>query len=212
MSPIGSLEVVLDEDGLVPAICQDVSSGSVLMLAYMNAESLNRTLATGEIVFYSRSRKALWQKGATSGNYLHVESAHVDCDGDALLFRVHADGPACHTGEVSCFFRPIPKVSNYVNPRPGPEVLGEVYQIIRERQVALPTGSYTASLFTSGIARIAQKVAEEASEVAIAAASGDITNIPAEVADLLYHTLVLLAKTETSPQQVWDELRSRRHG
>ena len=212
MSERSAFEVVLDEGGLVPAICQDATTGQVLMLAYMNAESLKRTLAGFEVVFYSRSREELWHKGVTSGSYLHVESAQVDCDGDTLLFRVHADGPVCHTGQTSCFFTSLSQEPGFVHSEPGPGVLQELFQVIRQRQQERPEGSYTTSLFEAGTSRIAQKVAEEASEVAIAAASGDTANIPAEVADLLYHTMVLLADANVAPEQVWAELRKRRQG
>lgn len=205
--------VVLDERGLVPAICQDASSGQVLMLAYMNPASIEQTLETGEVVFYSRSREELWHKGATSGNYLHVESAQVDCDGDVLLFRVHADGPACHTGNTSCFFTPLSSKPGhppaYASAEPSPNILSELFQVIRQRQAERPQGSYTASLFEAGTARIAQKVAEEASEVAIAAAIKNVDDLPGEVADLLYHTLVLLADAGLTPEAVWKELRRR---
>jgi phosphoribosyl-ATP pyrophosphohydrolase/phosphoribosyl-AMP cyclohydrolase len=206
------VQVVLDEQGLVPAICQDATTGKVLMLAYVNPDSLSRTLEGGEVVFYSRSREELWHKGDTSGSFLHVESAHVDCDGDVLLFQVHADGPACHTGETSCFFTTLGTSPEFVHAEKGPGILQELFQVIRQRQQERPEGSYTTSLFEAGTSRIAQKVAEEASEVAIAAASGDTANIPAEVADLLYHTLVLLADTGVTPEEVWQELRRRRQG
>ena len=206
--------VVLDERGLVPAICQDATSGQVLMLAYMNPASIKQTLETGEVVFYSRSREELWHKGATSGNYLHVESAEVDCDGDVLLFRVHADGPACHTSNTSCFFTPLAlepgQQPAYVDAEAGPNILSELFQVVRQRQAERPQGSYTTSLFEAGTTRIAQKVAEEGSEVAIAAAVKNADDLPGEVADLLYHTLVLLADAGLTPEAVWKELRKRR--
>jgi phosphoribosyl-ATP pyrophosphohydrolase/phosphoribosyl-AMP cyclohydrolase len=212
MGASDQVQVVLDEQGLVPAICQDVTTGKVLMLAYINPDSLSRTLEGGEVVFYSRSREELWHKGATSGSYLRVESAHVDCDGDVLLFQVHADGPACHTGETSCFFTELETNPEFVHAEKGPGILQELFQVIRQRQQERPEGSYTTSLFEAGTSRIAQKVAEEASEVAIAAASGDTASVPAEVADLLYHTLVLMADTGVTPEEVWQELRRRRQG
>ena len=204
--------VVLDEQGLVPAICQEASTGRVLMLAYMNPDSIRRTLDTGEVVFYSRSRQELWRKGATSGSRFHVESAEVDCDGDALLFRVHADGPACHTGNTSCFFTPLDAALEFNRVESGPGVLSRLFQVIRQRQAERPQGSYTTSLFEAGTSRIAQKVAEEAAEVSIAAATRDADNLAGEVADLLYHTLVLLADAGIPPEAVWQELRRRRQG
>jgi phosphoribosyl-ATP pyrophosphohydrolase/phosphoribosyl-AMP cyclohydrolase len=208
------LEIKLDAQGLVTAICQDAATGQVLMVAHMNQASIERTFKAGEAVFYSRSREELWHKGATSGSFLHVESAQVDCDGDVLLLQVHADGPACHTGEQSCFFTPLDREAtegiDYQHAESGPGVLQDLYQIIRQRQQERPQGSYTTSLFEAGTSRIAQKVAEEGSELALAAATGDLEHVPAEAADLLYHTLVLLADAGVSPEAVWEELRTRR--
>ena len=202
-------KVKLNERGLVPGICQDAATGQVLMSAFMSPESIKATLERKEMVFYSRSREELWHKGATSGNYLHVESAHVDCDGDVLLFQVKPDGPACHTGATSCFFTPLVQEPAYEQTPAGPGVLQEVFQVIRQRQQEMPEGSYTASLFQSGRARIAQKVVEEGGEVALAGATDDTANLAGEVADLFYHTLVLLADSGVAPDDVWAELRSR---
>ena len=204
------VQILLDGQGLVPAICQDATTGQVLMMAYMNPESVKRTLAGGDVVFYSRSREELWHKGATSGSYLHVVDAQADCDGDVLLLRVRADGPACHTGQASCFLTPLTQEPAYLHDALGPGILQELFQVIRQRQQERPSGSYTTGLFQAGTSRIAQKVAEEASEVAIAAATHDIANLPGEVADLLYHTLVLLADAGVMPEAVWAELRKRR--
>ncbi len=204
--------VQLDERGLVAAICQDAVSSEVLMVAHMNREALRRTLETGEMHFYSRSRAEQWRKGDTSGAVLHVESARVDCDGDALLFRVHADGPACHTGEQSCFFTALEAQPEFADVSAGPGVLDEVFQTVRQRQRERPEGSYTARLFEQGTKRIAQKVAEEGAEVALAAATGDREALAGEVADLLYHALVLLADADLRPEEVWAELRRRRGG
>ncbi len=203
-------QVRLDSQGLVTAICQDAITGKVLMVAAMNQESIAHTLETREMVFYSRSRQELWHKGETSGSYLHVESAQVDCDGDVLLFQVRADGPACHTGAETCFFTPLDSTPAYERLEVGPGVLSELFQTIRQRQQELPEGSYTAELFESGTARIAQKVGEEGVEVALAAAVGDKQALPGEVADLFYHTLVLLADAGLTPEDVWAELRNRR--
>ena len=202
--------VKLDGQGLVTAICQDAATGQVLMVAHMSPESLKRTLEGGDMVFYSRSRQELWRKGETSGNYLHVQSAEVDCDGDVLLFQVNADGPACHTGRTSCFFTPLSEEPEYERTSSGPGILQELFQVIRQRQQERPQGSYTASLFEAGRARIAQKVVEEAGETAIAGVRGNHERIASEVADLLYHTLVLMSATGLSPDSVWSELRSRR--
>lgn len=202
--------IQLDAQGLVTAICQDEATGEVLMVAYMNPDAVARTLESGEMHFYSRSRQAPWHKGATSGAFLHVSSAQVDCDGDVLLFQVRADGPACHTGERSCFFTPLPEQPEYERSDAGPGVLSEVFQVIRQRQQERPEGSYTTSLFESGTSRIAQKVGEEGVEAALSAATQDTESLPGEVADLFYHTLVLLADAGLSPDDVWAELRKRR--
>ena len=209
MSSTGAPQVTLDAQGLVTAICQDEATGRVLMVAHMSPESIQRTLDSGEMVFYSRSRQELWHKGQTSGSYLHVASAQVDCDGDVLLFQVRADGPACHTGAETCFFTPLATTPVYEHEEMGPGVLAELFHTIRQRQQDRPDGSYTTSLFESGTTRIAQKVAEEGSEVALAAATKDRDGLPGEVADLFYHTLVLLADAGLSPDDVWAELRKR---
>ena len=209
MSTPEAPEIKLNAQGLVTAICQDSSTGKVLMVAYMSPESIQRTMESGEMVFYSRSRQELWHKGETSGSYLHVESAQVDCDGDVLLFQVHADGPACHTGAESCFFTPLVATPGYEHEETGPGVLSELFHTIRQRQQERPDGSYTASLFERGTSRIAQKVAEEGAEVALAAATKETASLPGEVADLFYHTLVLLADAGLSPDDVWTELRAR---
>ena len=202
--------VKLDGQGLVTAICQDASTSQVLMVAHMNQEALRRTLESGEMHFYSRSRNEQWHKGATSGSILHVESAQVDCDGDTLLFQVRADGPACHTGSTSCFFTPLGATLSYERQDSGSGVLDELFQTIRQRQQDRPAGSYTTELFEAGASRIAQKVAEEGAEVAIAGATRDTASLAGEVADLMYHTLVLLADAGLAPEDVWAELRSRR--
>ena len=205
-------QVKLDDQGLVTAICQDAATGQVLMVAHMSPESIKRTLESGDVVFYSRSRQELWHKGETSGSYLHVQSAEVDCDGDVLLFQVKADGPACHTGHASCFFTPLSQEPEYERGASGPGILPELFQVIRLRQQERPRGSYTTSLFEAGRARIAQKVVEEGGEVAIAATTDDKANLPGEVADLVYHTLVLLAEMGLKPDEVWEELRRRQGG
>ena len=202
--------IKLDAQGLVAVVCQDEATGETLMVAYMNPEALARTLESGDMHFYSRSRRELWRKGETSGAFLRVSSALVDCDGDALLFRVRPEGPACHTGERSCFFTPLPESPECERVASGAGALDELFQTIRQRQAETPAGSYTASLFASGTTRIAQKVAEEGAEAALAAATKDAASLPGEVADLFYHALVLLADAGLSPEDVWTELRNRR--
>jgi phosphoribosyl-ATP pyrophosphohydrolase/phosphoribosyl-AMP cyclohydrolase len=205
------MKIKLDGKGLVPAIVQDAGTGRVLMLGYMSPGSLKLTLEGSRVCFYSRSREELWLKGETSGNYLNLREAWLDCDGDTVLLKVDPDGPTCHTGETSCFFTPIEELPDeFEAAESGPGILDEVFGVIRERQRDLPESSYTAQLFREGAARIAQKVIEEAGETAISAAQGDYENLPKEVADLLYHTMVLLAATGVSPQTVWQELRQRR--
>lgn len=210
MTTAENARIKLDAQGLVAAICQDESTGETLMVAYMNPEALARTLESGDMHFYSRSRQALWRKGETSGAFLRVVSAQADCDGDALLFKVRPEGPACHTGARSCFFTPLPESPEFERAESGSGVLSELFQVIRQRQAERPPGSYTTSLFESGTTRIAQKVAEEGAEAALAAATKDAANLPGEVADLFYHALVLLADAGLSPEDVWAELRKRR--
>ena len=206
------MKVKLNEQGLVPAIAQDVDTGQVLMLGYMNPGSLKRTVEGTQVWFYSRSREDLWHKGEVSGNYLNLKEAWLDCDGDTILLKVKPDGPACHTGETSCFFTPMDQLpEEYEATEPGSGILDELFALIRDRQRDPPEGSYTAQLLQEGTSRIAQKVIEEAGETAIAAVEGNQKDLPKEVADLLYHTLVLLASSGVTPKEVWTELRERRN-
>ncbi|PKB65479.1 MAG: hypothetical protein BZY80_00190 [SAR202 cluster bacterium Io17-Chloro-G2] len=205
------MKVKLNEQGLLPAIAQDANTGQVLMMGYMNPGSLKRTVEGVQVWFYSRSREDLWHKGEISGNYLNLKEAWLDCDSDTILLKVDPDGPACHTGETSCFFNLLDGLPEEYEPtETGPAVLGELYAVIQDRQQEMPQGSYTTKLLEEGVARIAQKVIEEAGETAIAGAINDTEGLPGEVADLLYHTLVLMAATGVKPQQVWDVLRERR--
>ncbi len=205
------MEIKLNEQGLVPAIAQDVNTGQVLMLGYMNPGSLKRTVEGIQVWFYSRSREDLWHKGEVSGNYLNLKELYVDCDADTILLKVEPDGPACHTGNTSCFFTLLDGMpESFQQVEPGSGVLDELFALIQERKRDMPEGSYTARLLEGGIGRIAQKVIEEAGETAIAATQGETENLPGEVADLLYHTLVLLSASGVTPRQVWEELRERR--
>lgn len=199
-----------NENGLIPAIAQHYETGEVLMLAYVSAESLARTLQDGDAWFYSRSRQSLWHKGEESGNYLRVKSLQVDCDGDTLLMKVDPTGPACHTGAVSCFFTDLDAEPLYAQNDASVGVLEELFAVIKDRQANPTADSYTAKLLQSGVGRVAQKVVEEAGESAIAAAQGEKESLTAEVADLLYHTLTLLAAADVSPRDVWAELAKRR--
>ena len=202
--------VLLDEKGLAPAICQNIETGEVLMLGYVSPGALKRTLEGGEVWFYSRSRSDLWHKGEVSGNYMRIRSASVDCDGDVILLKVVPDGPICHTGEPSCFFTPLEDMPDFEAPEKGPGILEELFSVIQDRKEAMPEGSYTTRLFEEGADRIAQKVIEEAGEVAIAGVKGEREHTAAELADLLYHSLVLMAAVGVRPEEVWSELRARR--
>ena len=205
------MKIKLNEQGLVPAIAQDINTGQVLMMGYMNPGSIKRTVEGSQVWFYSRSREDLWHKGEVSGNYLNLREAWLDCDGDTILLKVEPDGPACHTGDTSCFFTLMEGLPDeYETTESGPGILDELFGVIRDRQREQPEDSYTAKLLQEGTGRIAQKVIEEAGETAIAAVQGDNESLPKEVADLLYHSMVLLADAGVSPKAVWEELRNRR--
>jgi phosphoribosyl-ATP pyrophosphohydrolase/phosphoribosyl-AMP cyclohydrolase len=199
--------VRFDEDtGLVPAVVQDASDGVVLMVGYMNDESLARTLETGKVTFWSRSRARLWEKGETSGNTLRLQMLGTDCDGDALLVTATAEGPTCHTGDRSCFGVGRPDGAG------GGElgvILADLTGVIEQRARERPDGSYTTALLDSGIGRVAQKVAEEAVETALAAVA-EPERIPDESADLLYHLLVLWEASGVSATEVAARLSERR--
>ena len=200
----------LDGRGLVPAIVQDANTGQVLMLAYMNPGSIKRTMEGGQVWFYSRSREELWLKGETSGNYLTFKEAHVDCDGDTILLKVDPTGPTCHTGNQSCFFQAVEDSPQYQQDDKGSGILEDLFATIQERKLDRPADSYTVKLLDGGVTRIAQKVIEEAGESALAAATGDKEELTKELADLLYHSLVLLSALDMGPEEVWAELRDRR--
>ena len=171
--------------GLIPAIVQDAFDGRVLMQAWMNRDALLRSLESGRVTFWSRSRKELWTKGETSGHYLTLHSIHADCDGDSLLVLATPQGPTCHLGTDSCFGDPA-------SVTPGLAFLAQLDTLVAQRQQERPAGSYTTQLFDEGLRRIAQKVGEEGVEVALAAATGSEEDVCNESADLLYHLLVLL--------------------
>ena len=196
-------DVKWDDQGLAPAIVQDALSGEVLMLAWMNRESLALTLQTGKATFWSRSRRELWEKGATSGNTQAVKSIDLDCDRDAILLRVEPAGPACHTGARSCFFEALQKGV----PTPG-ETLGALEVVLRSRRADPPEGSYTAKLYADENLRH-KKVGEEAAELIIASLKGDKKEIAHEAADLLYHALVLLQAHGMGLRDIAEALRSR---
>ncbi len=205
------MKIQLNDRGLMPAIAQDINTGQVLMLGYVNPGSLKRTFEGQQVWFYSRSQEDLWHKGEISGNFLNLREAWLDCDSDTILLKVQPDGPTCHTGAVSCFFTRIEETpEEYEVAESGPGILNELFAVIQDREREMPEGSYTTKLLQSGVGRIAQKVIEEAGETAIAGVQGNQDELPKEVADLLYHTMVLLAASGVKPQQVWDELRKRR--
>ncbi len=210
--------IAFDEAGLVPCIAQDHATGEVLMLAYLNAESMRLTLETGEAHFYSRSREAIWRKGETSGNVLLIRGLRYDCDGDAILALVEPAGPACHTGERSCFYRDLsgaaPTESDAPRAEGEPaaapfEAIPELDRTIAARGAAKPEGSYTASLLADP-ALIGEKVTEEAEEVVRAAREETDERVAEEAADLLYHLSVLLASRGVSRAAVSEVLNERR--
>ena len=202
--------IKLDNNGLFPAIVQDINTNEVLMLGYMSPGSLKRTLDGGQVWFYSRSRQELWKKGDISGNFIDFKEAFLDCDGDTMLLKVEPTGPVCHTGQQTCFFEKLEDTPEYQAYDTGPGILEELFATIQDRKAAKPANSYTVQLLEAGVSRVAQKVIEEAGETALSAATGDIASVPEEVADLLYHTLVLISATGTKPDDVWNVLRKRR--
>jgi len=210
--------IKFDEKGLVPAIVQE-ENGQVLMLAYMSEESLQKTIETGYAWYFSRSRNSLWQKGETSGNVQEVQEISYDCDGDALLLRVHQTGVACHTGSYSCFGgRRLGKNEASVaviEPKPETgliEVLNDLYGVIQDRRIHPVKGSYTNYLFENGQDKILKKVGEEAVETVIASKNMDKDSVLYEMGDLWYHCLVLLAFHNLQPEELLEELFARRQG
>jgi len=201
--------LTVDSEGLIPAIVQDSVNGDVLMLAYMNRESLGKTVAAGETFFWSRSRRSLWHKGETSGNVQKVESITADCDGDALLVKVRQIGNACHTGKRSCFFTEVHRTAES-QPSFG-RVLEDLAAVIHQRNLDRPPGSYTTELLSAGTDRILRKIGEEAGETIIAAKNHSAGEIAWEVSDLLYHLLVLL-EAEGVPLDAVSKELSRRAG
>ena len=211
-------KIKFDANGLVPAIVQE-ESGQVLMLAYMNEESLKKTVETGYTHFFSRSRQTLWKKGETSGNVQQVKELYYDCDGDALLVKVHQTGVACHTGTYSCFsgrrLDENDKLPAVVDQPPQENlslILYELYSVIKDRQRHPVEGSYTNYLFGAGQDKILKKVGEEAVETIIASKNGEEENILYEMGDLWYHCLVLLAFHGINPEKLFAELMKRRKG
>jgi phosphoribosyl-ATP pyrophosphohydrolase/phosphoribosyl-AMP cyclohydrolase len=203
-------EVRFGADGLVAGIVQDAATGRVLMLGYLNAESLDLTRRMSEVHFWSRSRGELWRKGDTSGNTLQVVDIAVDCDGDALLIRANPAGPTCHTGAVSCFDAEPRTTATEA----GFAALDDLWRVISSRATERPAGSYTVDLLDGGVDAVSRKVAEEATEVVLAAkdhaTGGPTERLAEEVADLVYHLFVLMAERGVEPQAVIDVLAARR--
>ena len=206
-------QLTIDEKALIPAIAQDAATGAVLMVAYMNHESLTRTIESGQAWFYSRSRQELWHKGATSGHFLNVVEIRPDCDGDVILLKVNPEGPACHTGSETCFYQDF-DTSDWQMESATQDQLGatltELAMTVAQRRKDMPEGSYTASLFERGTERIAQKVIEEGGETALAAMAEAPDRVRAEAADLLYHLTILLEDAGVSLSDVATELADRR--
>ncbi len=198
-------QVKFDQNGLVPCIAQDCRTREVLMLAYMNRESLRMTVETGYCVYYSRSRQKLWKKGETSGHVQRVISLHYDCDGDTILALVDQTGPACHTGNRTCFFRPEP-------PRQEDDdswILLHDYDVITDRKAHPEPESYTNYLFEKGIDKICKKIGEESAEIIIAAKNENPKEIASEISDFLYHLMVLMADRGVCWDDVFSELIRR---
>lgn len=204
MESIDISNVKFDEKGLVSCVVQDYYTKQVLMLAYMNRESLIKTMETGLATFYSRSRQELWTKGATSGNLQHVVELRLDCDGDAIVAEVKKDGPACHTGNESCFYRDL-----FVGNDMKPFSIEGLYELIKGRKTNPKEGSYTTYLFNRGIDKILKKVGEECTEVIIEGKAGNRQAAIYELADLYYHALVMMVEMDILPKDVFEELANR---
>lgn len=204
-------ELKFDANGLIPAVVQDAETREVLTVAYMNEESLSKSLETRETWFYSRSRQELWHKGATSGNTQKIVEIKYDCDGDSLVVLVEPAGPACHTGAVSCFSESLLERSvDQVTSLGDFAVMLELENTIRERERDMPEGAYTTYLFQKGVDKILKKVGEEASEVIIAAKNRDPEELKWEAADLLYHLMVLLQEQKLPLKEVLGVLNKRK--
>jgi len=210
MDFINSLK--FDAHGLIPAIIQDQATKEVLMMAYMNKESLEKTLETGKTWFWSRSRQKLWNKGETSGHWQVVRALAYDCDADTLLIEVEQTGVACHTGSRTCFFNRVEVTPGHGedNVPPDSTILDAVYRVVMSRKAERPEGSYTTYLFNKGIDKILKKVGEEAAEVIIASKGEKREEIIYEVADLFFHTLVMLGYHDITPEDIYKELAKRR--
>jgi phosphoribosyl-ATP pyrophosphohydrolase/phosphoribosyl-AMP cyclohydrolase len=196
-----------NQDGLIPVITQNYYTGKILMQAYVNKEAIEETLKSGYATYFSRSRNALWKKGETSGNYQKIMDIKVDCDEDSIIYLVVEEGPACHTGEESCFYR---NLNLEKDSKPVPfEILHKLYEKIQERKEAMPEGSYVASLFKKGSDKIIQKVGEEAVETVIALKNKNKDEIVYETSDLLFHLLIALVDAGVKLSDIEEELLKR---
>ena len=198
----------LNSDGLIPCIAQDYKTGEVLMMAYMNEESYQKTLDTGLMTYWSRSRSKLWTKGEESGHFQHMISLIIDCDKDTILAKVRQEGPACHTGNPTCFFTPLTEGAD-INEKNALSVFEDVYDVILDRKQNPREGSYTNYLFDKGIDKILKKVGEECTELVIAAKNPDAEEIKYEMADFLYHAMVLMAERGVTWEEIATELANR---
>lgn len=198
----------LNSDGMVPVVVQDYRTGEVLMVAYMNEEAYVQTISTGKMTYYSRSRKELWLKGATSGHYQYVKSLTADCDMDTILAKVSQVGAACHTGARSCFFNEIIKKDQEASENPL-QVFEDVLNVIRDRRIHPKEGSYTNYLFDKGIDKILKKLGEEATEIVIAAKNPNANEVKYEISDFLYHMMVLMVEKDISWEEITTELANR---
>lgn len=198
-------DIKFDDKGLVPAVVQDVNTKEVLMLAYMNEESIRKTLEEKTACYYSRSRKQLWKKGETSGNIQNLKGFYYDCDKDTILMLVNQIGVACHTGSYSCFFNEVVGFEKNKN-----NILYNLYNLIEDRKNNPKEGSYTSYLFEQGLDKILKKVGEESSEVIIGAKNENKEELIYEISDLVYHVLVLMVNKEVSIEEIEKELEKRR--
>jgi phosphoribosyl-ATP pyrophosphohydrolase/phosphoribosyl-AMP cyclohydrolase len=202
-------QVQFGPDGLVPVVAQDHRNGNVLMLAWANREALEQTSATGDAHYWSRSRKALWKKGETSGHGQRVREIRLDCDGDTVLYRVEQTGPACHTGQPTCFSTVVRPEGTESQSEPGAHLLTRLAATIRQRAAERPENSYTVKLLDKGVGKVSQKVGEEAVEVVLAANAEHNGRLASESADLLYHLLVLLEARRVPLDDVLRALEER---
>ncbi len=199
----------LNEAGLIPVIAQDYKTNEVLMMAYMNEESYNKTLETGHMTYWSRSRQKLWAKGEESGHVQKMVSLTIDCDKDTILAKVDQTGPACHTGNPTCFFTPLADSVTGLEDKASFKVFQDVYNVIADRKANPREGSYTNYLFDKGIDKILKKVGEECTEIVIAAKNPDQSEIKYEIADFLYHAMVLMVEKGVTWDEITDELARR---